>query len=61
MEQCAAAEIYNPPSDYLPDEEKIRFAFDADAVIFSDESEFIYKTSGIDEFQKMRLLMRISN
>lgn len=52
MDQCAAAEIYNPPSDYLPDEEKIRFAFDADAVIFSEESEFIYKTSGIDEFQR---------
>ncbi len=52
MDQCAAAEIYNPPSDYLPDEEKIRFAFDADAVIFSEESEFIYKTSGVDEFQR---------
>lgn len=52
MEHCAAAVIYDPPSGYLPDEEKIRFAFDADAVIFSEDSEYIYKTSGIDEFQK---------
>jgi 5'-nucleotidase len=52
MEQCAAAVIYAPPSDYLPDEEKIRFAFDADAVIFSDESEYIYKTEGIRQFQE---------
>jgi len=56
MEQCAAAVIYDPPSDYLPDEEKIRFAFDADAVIFSDESEYIYKTGGIRQFQENEVI-----
>ncbi|MBL0951239.1 MAG: 5'-nucleotidase [Pseudomonas sp.] len=50
-EQCAAATIYDPPSDYLPDEERIRFAFDADAVIFSEDSEYIYKTEGMGPFQ----------
>nr|WP_288453554.1 5'-nucleotidase [uncultured Pseudomonas sp.] len=55
-EQCAAAIIYDPPSDYLPDEEQIRFAFDADAVIFSEDSEFIYKTEGMAKFQSNELL-----
>ncbi|TWC40107.1 5'-nucleotidase [Pseudomonas sp. SJZ079] len=50
-EQCAAATIYDPPLDYLPDEERIRFAFDADAVIFSEDSEYIYKTEGMGPFQ----------
>ncbi|WPC05762.1 5'-nucleotidase [Pseudomonas benzenivorans] len=54
-EQCAAATIYDPPSDYLPDEERIRFAFDADAVIFSEESEYIYKTRGMRQFQTNEL------
>lgn len=54
-EQCAAATIYDPPSDYLPDEERIRFAFDADAVIFSEDSEYIYKTKGMDHFQTNEL------
>lgn len=54
-EQCAAATIYDPPSDYLPDEERIRFAFDADAVIFSEDSEYIYKTKGMDQFQSNEL------
>ncbi|MCL4128369.1 UNVERIFIED_CONTAM: hypothetical protein GTU68_011018 [Idotea baltica] len=46
----AAAEIYDPPEGYQADEEEIRIAFDADAVIFSDESEQIYKTKGLDAF-----------
>jgi 5'-nucleotidase len=48
----AAAMLYEPPKDYTPDNEQIRIAFDADAVIFSDESERIYKEKGLDEFQK---------
>jgi len=51
-EDCAAAVIYDPPKDYLPDSEKIRFAFDADAVLFSEESELIYKTEGLEKFQE---------
>jgi 5'-nucleotidase len=48
----AAALLYNPPKDYEPDTEHIRIAFDADAVIFSDESEQIYKEHGLEAFQK---------
>ena len=30
----------------------MKFAFDADAVVFSEESEIIYKTKNIDAFHK---------
>lgn len=46
----ASALIYNPPSDYQPNQQQIRIAFDADAVIFSGDSEYIYKTRGLDAF-----------
>lgn len=46
----AAAQIYDPPTDYSPDPERIRIAFDADAVLFSEESERIYKERGIEAF-----------
>jgi 5'-nucleotidase len=46
----AAALIYNVPEDYKPDEAQIRIAFDADAVVFSDESEHIYQSDGLDAF-----------
>jgi 5'-nucleotidase len=38
--------------DISPDEEidQIRIAFDGDAVLFSDESEFIYKREGLSAF-----------
>ena len=39
----AAARIEEPPHGFEPDTEKIRIAFDGDAVIFSDESERIYQ------------------
>ncbi len=32
--------------------EELRFAFDGDAVLFSDESEKIYKSSGLEAFTK---------
>lgn len=32
--------------------EQLRFAFDGDAVLFSDESERIYKTQGLDAFTR---------
>lgn len=33
-----------------PHKEQLRFAFDGDAVLFSDESERIYKTAGLEAF-----------
>jgi 5'-nucleotidase len=50
--KCAAALIYAPPENYQPDEETVRIAFDADAVIFSDDSEQIFKKSGLEKFQE---------
>jgi 5'-nucleotidase len=50
--KCAAALIYKAPEDYKPDEQTVRIAFDADAVIFSDDSEQIYKQSGLAKFQE---------
>jgi 5'-nucleotidase len=50
--KCAAALIYSPPKGYKPDEHTVRIAFDADAVIFSDDSEQIYKKEGLARFQE---------
>jgi len=47
----AAALIYDPPKSFNPDNSLVKIAFDADAVIFSEESEFRYKTEGIESFQ----------
>lgn len=49
---CASALIYDPPENFIPDTERVKFAFDADAVVFSEESEIIYKTQDIDAFHK---------
>jgi 5'-nucleotidase len=46
----AAAMICDPPKDFIPDQDSIRIAFDADAVIFSAESERIYQEQGLDAF-----------
>ncbi|WP_128895689.1 5'-nucleotidase [Longirhabdus pacifica] len=46
----AAALIYDVPENYSPDDKQIRIAFDADAVVFSEESERIYKSHGLDAF-----------
>ncbi|MGV3710949.1 MAG: 5'-nucleotidase [Gemmatimonas sp.] len=48
----AAARIYSPPEklDVVPDQ--LRIAFDGDAVLFSDESERIYKEQGLEAFLK---------
>ncbi|SEQ76581.1 5'-nucleotidase [Amphritea atlantica] len=51
-QDCAAALIYDPPESFQPDRDTIRIAFDADAVLFSDESEYIYKTEGLERFQE---------
>lgn len=49
---CAAAYIYAPPKEFKPSDNRVKIAFDADAVLFSDESEHRYKTQGIDAFHK---------
>ena len=41
---CATALVYDPPEKFKPETERVKFAFDADAVVFSEESEIIYKT-----------------
>jgi 5'-nucleotidase len=46
----AAALIQEPPTDFVPDRDVIRIAFDGDAVVFSDESERIYKEHGLEAF-----------
>lgn len=49
---CAAAYIYEPPTAFNPIDNRVKIAFDADAVLFSDESELRYKTEGIEAFHK---------
>ncbi|HAX73683.1 MAG TPA: 5'-nucleotidase [Firmicutes bacterium] len=46
----AAALVYNTPKDFHPNQNEIRIAFDGDAVVFSDESECIYKEKGLQAF-----------
>lgn len=46
----AAAVLYNPPRVNFKDSDKLRIAFDADAVVFSDESEAIYRREGLTSF-----------
>jgi 5'-nucleotidase len=47
----AAAVLYEPPEAACDDEQQeIRIAFDGDAVLFSDESEKIYKEQGLEAF-----------
>jgi len=46
----AAAFLYNPPDTTPVKEDKLRIAFDADAVLFSEESEAIYCTQGLEAF-----------
>lgn len=48
---CAAAIVRRPPSDIgaIP-EGQVRIAFDADAVLFDESSEIVYKAEGIGKF-----------
>lgn len=46
----AAGLIYDSPQDYHAPIDQIRIAFDGDAVLFSDESEHIYQTQGLEAF-----------
>ncbi|EGF33828.1 5'-nucleotidase [Oxalobacteraceae bacterium IMCC9480] len=48
----AAALLYQKPDNVLEELDQIRIAFDGDAVLFSDESERIYQTQGIEAFEQ---------
>jgi len=48
----AAATILPKSGHYASSSSEVRFAFDGDAVVFSDEAEIIYKTNGLDAFTK---------
>ncbi len=48
----AAALIYAPPDTFEEQAGQIRIAFDADAVVFSGESEKIFQEQGLDAFLK---------
>jgi len=49
-ETCAAAVLSSPPKTPIASEREVRIALDGDAVLFSEESELVYQTDGIDEF-----------
>lgn len=50
-DQCAAAVLSVPPGDsYEPSADQVRIAFDGDAVLFSEESEIVYKQQGMEAF-----------
>ena len=50
---CAVAVVKEPPKDVenIP-EGQVRLAFDGDAVLFSDESEIVYKAEGLKKFHE---------
>ena len=49
---AAAALILEPPMDFNSEEETVRIAFDADAVLFSEKSEYIYKSQNLEAFHQ---------
>ncbi|XP_028837687.1 cytosolic 5'-nucleotidase 1A [Denticeps clupeoides] len=49
-EGIAAATMFTPEKVIKVPENQLRVAFDGDAVLFSDESERIFKTQGLDKF-----------
>jgi len=56
---CAAAVLTSPP--VKPEQmttDQVRIAFDGDAVLFSDSSELVYKTKGLEEFQQVEDLQQ---
>lgn len=48
----AAATLMSSESSQQQSDHQIRFAFDGDAVLFSDESEKIYKSQGLEAFTR---------
>ncbi|CAG36083.1 related to 5'-nucleotidase [Desulfotalea psychrophila LSv54] len=54
----ASAILYEPPDGYAPVAGQIRIAFDGDAVLFSEESEKVYKEQGLEAFVEHENLNR---
>jgi len=50
LQSGVAAATLLPSSKAVRDDDELRFAFDGDAVIFSDEAEKIFKTQGLAAF-----------
>ncbi|MEQ1564648.1 MAG: 5'-nucleotidase [Myxococcota bacterium] len=48
--KCAGALLYDPPEGFEPPENQVRIAFDADAVLFNEESEVVYQKEGLPAF-----------
>jgi 5'-nucleotidase len=48
----AAALLYDQPKDPLQAADEIRIAFDGDAILFSDESERIFQSQGLEAFAR---------
>lgn len=49
---CAAAIVYPTPENYKNTDTRVKIAFDADAVLFSEDSEVRYKIEGMESFHK---------
>lgn len=50
--QSAAALLYDPPTSFKSLDDRVKIAFDADAVLFSEDSEYRYKTEGMESFHQ---------
>ncbi|MCH9670472.1 MAG: 5'-nucleotidase [Gammaproteobacteria bacterium] len=57
MAGCAAATIW-PSASISDDADELRFAFDGDSVLFSDESERVYKSQGLQAFADNEVVSR---
>lgn len=55
LEAGVAAATIMPSKAANTDDYKLRFAFDGDAVLFSDEAERVYKTQGLAEFTRSEI------
>ncbi|HTR00183.1 MAG TPA: 5'-nucleotidase, partial [Candidatus Acidoferrum sp.] len=55
LEHGVAAATIMPSKAANTDDYKLRFAFDGDAVLFSDEAERVYKTQGLAEFTRSEI------
>ena len=55
LELGIAAATIMPSKKSVASKETVKIAFDGDAVLFSDESEQIYKTQGLEAFTKNEL------
>ncbi len=52
LESGVAAATILPSSPQTNSSDRLKFAFDGDAVLFSDEAERIYKTEGLEAFTR---------